>query len=102
MEDGLADKRPAEKLSEALESYLKKSGLSKRMQQASVIADWPQIVGSQIADVTRPTAVAADGTLFVAVRSAAWAQELQLMSPAILTALGKRGKRIKRIVWRAE
>ncbi len=98
----MADKRPVKKLSEALESYLKKSGLTKRMQQASVISDWPQIVGAQIAEVTRPVAVTADGTLFVAVRSAAWAQELQLMSPAILKELGKRGKRIKRIVWRAE
>jgi predicted nucleic acid-binding Zn ribbon protein len=45
--------------------------------------------------------VTRDGTLFVAVGSAAWAQELQLMSPTILAALGRRGKRIKRIVWRA-
>ncbi len=57
--------------------------------------------GPQIAEVTKPLAVTRDGTLFVAVGSAAWAQELQLMSPTILAALGRRGKRIKRIVWRA-
>lgn len=96
------DRRRTTKLGDALSSYFARSGLKRRLEQASVIPDWPDLVGPQIAEVTRPLAVTRDGTLFVAVGSAAWAQELQLMSPTILAQLGKRGRKIKRIVWRAE
>lgn len=98
----MSGKRPATHLGDAISSYMKRAGLEKRLRQASVIPDWPDLVGPQIAEVTRPLAVTRDGTLFVAVGSASWAQELQLMSPTILAQLGKRGKKIKRIVWRAE
>jgi predicted nucleic acid-binding Zn ribbon protein len=70
------------------------------MDQASVVEEWATLVGPKIASVTTPDAVAPDGALFVRVRSAAWMQELQLMSPAILKQLGEHGKKIKRIVWR--
>ncbi len=98
----MSDRRRTTKLGDALSSYFKRSGLKRRLDQASVVPDWPALVGPRIAEVTRPIAVTRDGTLFVAVGSAAWAQELQLMSPTILAQLGKQGKRIKRIVWRAE
>ncbi len=89
-------------LGDALERYVDRAGIGDRLAQASVVAEWAALVGPKIADVTVPTSVTADGTLFVRVRSAAWAQELHLMSPSILAELGKRGKRIKRIVWRAD
>lgn len=98
----MSDKRRGVSLGEALEAYMRRAGIKQRLEQASVIPDWPGMVGPQIAEVTRPLAVTQDGTLFVAVGSAAWAQELQMMSPAILAQLGKRGKKITRIVWRAE
>jgi predicted nucleic acid-binding Zn ribbon protein len=97
----LKDKPRATKLGDAIAAYVERSGLKRRLEEASVIPDWAALVGPQIAEVTKPLAVTRDGTLFVAVGSAAWAQELQLMSPTILAALGRRGKRIKRIVWRA-
>lgn len=87
-------------IGEALEAYLKRSGLKRRLDQASAVEDWADIVGPQIADATTPDGVSADGILFVRVRSAAWMQELQLMSPTILAKLGTRGKKIKRISWR--
>lgn len=86
-------------IGEALEAYLKRHRLKRRLDQASVVDDWASIVGPQIAAVTRPEGVAQDGVLFVRVRSAAWMQELQLMSPTILAKLGKQGKKIKRISW---
>ena len=46
--------------------------------------------------------VTKDGTLFVLVASAAWMQELQLMTPTVLARLGERSKAIKRIIWRAD
>jgi predicted nucleic acid-binding Zn ribbon protein len=101
----LKDKRrrgETSSLGDALRRYVDRAGIGDRMAQASVVSEWAAIVGPKIADVTVPTSVAADGTLFVRVRSAGWAQELQLMSPSILAELGKRGKRVKRIVWRTE
>jgi predicted nucleic acid-binding Zn ribbon protein len=89
-------------MDEALEAYIKRRGIKRRLDQASVIPEWDQLVGPQIATVTTPHFVTRDGTLIVSVASAAWMQELQLMSPEILRKLGQRGKKIRRIVWRAE
>ena len=93
---------PAISLEEALKAYLRKAGIKRRIDQASVIPEWPELVGPQIAAVTVPYLVTQDGKLFVGVASAAWMQELQLMSPEILKKLGARGKKIRRIVWRVE
>lgn len=88
-------------VSDALKGYFQRAGLKRRLDQASVIPEWPVLVGQKIAEVTTPESVGPDGTLFVRVKSAAWMQELQLMSPTILAQLGKGGKKIRRILWRA-
>jgi len=87
-------------LADALASYLKQSGFSKRLQQAGIIEAWAELVGPQIAAVTAPESVTADGVLRVKVASAAWANELSLMSPRILARLnaGRQG-RVKEIRW---
>lgn len=92
---------PATPLGEALERYIAKAGLARRLDQASVIPEWPDLVGQKIADVATPEVVLEGGILVVRVRSAAWATELQLMSPEILRKLGERGKKIRRIIWRS-
>ncbi len=89
-------------IAEAMKGYLARSGLRDRLEQSGVIEEWPRLVGPQIARVTTPDSVARDGTLFVRVASAAWMQELQLMTPTVLARLGERSKTIKRIVWRAD
>ena len=89
-------------LGEALEQYFQRHGIKRRMHQASVIPEWPNLVGARIAAVTTPREVRRDGTLVVSVTSAAWMQELQLMEPAIRRQLLKHGKKIKRILWKAE
>ncbi len=93
--------KPAQRLGDALERYLEKSGLTDRLAQASVVEQWPQLVGQRIAAVCHPESVSQDGTLFVRVTSGAWMQELQLMTPDILERLRAEGKKIKRIMWRA-
>jgi predicted nucleic acid-binding Zn ribbon protein len=98
----LSDKRRPIRLEEALDAYFARSGIKRRVAQARVVAEWKTLVGPAIADVTTAHAVTADGTLHVSVKTAAWMQELQLMSPTILRQLHQRGKHIKRIVWRAE
>src|SRR5207245_1120532 len=68
---------------EALRGYLARSGLGKRLGQAQVIPEWPDLVGPQIAAVASPESVSPDGTLFVRVVTSAWMNELQLMTPEI-------------------
>ena len=94
--------RPETPLGDAIENYFKRHGIERRMDQASVVPEWPELVGDQIAEVTKPREVRRDGTLVVAVKSAAWMQELQLMEPQIRKQLRERGKNIRRIVWRGE
>ena len=87
-------------LADALTSYFKQAGLTKRVQQAGIIEEWAELVGPQIAAVTAPESVTPDGLLRVRVASAAWANELSLMSPRILARLnaGRTG-RVKQIRW---
>ncbi len=94
-----AERRPST-LADALASYLKRSGFSKRIQQAGVIESWAELVGPQIAAVTAPESVTPDGVLRVRVSTAAWANELSLMTPRILARLndGRQG-RVKQIRW---
>jgi predicted nucleic acid-binding Zn ribbon protein len=87
-------------LADALASYFKQSGLTKRVQQAGIIEAWPELVGPQIAAVTAPESVTPDGMLRVRVATAAWANELSLMSPKILARLNAgRSGRVKEIRW---
>ena len=91
---------PPTSLADALASYLQKQGLVKRMQQAGIVEEWATLVGPQIAAVTEPESVTADGILRVRVASSAWAQELSLMSPRILARLnaGRKG-RVREVRW---
>ena len=86
-------------IGEILTGYLERRKLQPRLQQASVINDWKELVGQQLAKVTAPDSVDREGTLRVRVQSAAWLQELQLMSPTIIKELARKGKKIKRIWW---
>ena len=94
------NKRP-EPISAAISQFLEQSGLRERVDQASVVPEWPRLVGSQIAAVTEPLSVTADGVLFVAVRTHAWMSELSLLEPELLASLNGRADRppVKKIRW---
>lgn len=88
---------------EAVDRFLARAGLAKRVAQAGVIAEWPQLVGPQIAAVTRAESVTQDGVLRVLVATAAWANELSLMTPRIMMQLNtRRLGRIREIRWIAQ
>ena len=74
-------------LADALGGFLAKSGLAKRVQQATAVEQWPEVVGPQIASVTKALSITPDGTLFVAVASHGWMTELSLMEPQLLRSL---------------
>jgi predicted nucleic acid-binding Zn ribbon protein len=87
-------------LAEALTSFFKQAGLTKRVQQAGIIEAWAELVGPQIAAVTAPESVTPDGVLRVRVATAPWANELSLMAPKILARLNAgRSGRVKEIRW---
>lgn len=88
-------------VSEALNGYLTRTGLAKRVAQAQVIPDWSRLVGPQIAAVAAPESVTPDGVLFVRVTTSAWMNELQLMTPDIMARLnaGRGSGRITTIRW---
>ena len=94
-------KRGPAKVDEALTSFLERSGLAARVDQASVVPEWRSLVGDQIATVTIPHAIAQDGTLFVAVTTNAWMTELSLLEPQLLRVLNSKPGRvpIQRIRW---
>jgi predicted nucleic acid-binding Zn ribbon protein len=83
-----------------LARFLRRSGLSGRVAAASALSDWAEIVGPQIASVTRAHRLSGD-TLFVAVRTSAWMMELNLMKADLLGRLnaGRQEGRIERIVF---
>jgi predicted nucleic acid-binding Zn ribbon protein len=93
-------KRP-EALGNLVASFLDTSGLATRVDQAGIIPDWPKLVGPQIAAVTSPQSISANGTLFVHVKTNAWMNELSLMEPQLLRYLNNDPKRVpvKRIRW---
>ena len=97
---GSRGKRP-ERISVAISQCLERSGLKGRVEQASVVPEWPHLVGAQIAAVTEPLSVTADGVLFVAVRTHAWMSELSLLEPELLASLNRREGRlpVKKIRW---
>jgi len=87
-------------IGDALDAYLKRSGLKPRLDQARVLDEWPALVGPQIARVSTPEGISEDGILFVRVTTAPWMQELQMQSPVILRQLAIRGCRLRRIIWK--
>ena len=95
-----AKKKPSP-LGDVLAGVLKNSGVADRIEQAGLIPEWPSLVGAQIASVTEPTSIAADGTMFVQVTTNAWRNELSLMEPELLRALNAKPGRapVKRIRW---
>lgn len=86
---------------EVLRAYLGRAGVGRRIEQAAVVAAWPQLVGPQIAAVTRAESVTPDGTLFVRVATSPWMNELQLLTPDIMARVnaGRGAGRIRTIRW---
>jgi len=95
-------KTPPMRLGEALAAWAKKAGLTRRLDLARIVEEWPDRVGPQIAAVTRAESVTPDGILRVRVATAAWATELRMMTPKILARLNAgRAGRIREIRWSA-
>jgi predicted nucleic acid-binding Zn ribbon protein len=96
----MTDSKHPTPLADALAGWLKTSGLARRVGQASVLEEWAVLVGPQIAKVTEPESVTADGVLRVRVSTGPWASELSLMTPTIMARINAgRSGRIAGIRW---
>ena len=93
-------KRP-EPIGKIVTDWLDQRGLTNRVDQAGIIPEWPTLVGPQIAMVTLPQSITANGTLFVHVTTNAWMNELSLLEPELLRSLNAKPGRtpIRRIRW---
>jgi predicted nucleic acid-binding Zn ribbon protein len=91
-------KRGPVKLADALQAFLRDSGIDERIEEAGILPEWQERVGAAIAAVTVPVR-AARGTLLVAVRTSGWLMELRLMEREILQRIneGRERGRIERI-----
>jgi len=94
-------RRPPQRVDAAITDYLRSAGLERRVRQAAVIPEWAELVGPQVAKVTEPLRVSANGTLFVAVRSNPWMNELSMLEPQLLSAINATPGRepIRKIRW---
>jgi predicted nucleic acid-binding Zn ribbon protein len=95
-----AKKKPSS-IGDVLGSVLQNAGIAARVEQAQIIPEWSSLVGKQIAEVTEPQSIAADGTLFVKVTTNGWMMELSLLEPQLLQAINAQPGRspVKKIRW---
>ena len=85
-----------ELLKSALERQIRRLGVTRRLEGGRAMARWADVVGPQIAARSEPVSFHG-GTLTVAVREAAWRQELTLEKERLLTRLNEAlGKNVVR------
>lgn len=69
-----------------VEGYVAERGWERPLAEARVFADWPMLVGSEVAAHCSPTTLTA-GELKVTAESTAWATQLRLLSSTLLARL---------------
>jgi predicted nucleic acid-binding Zn ribbon protein len=73
----------------ALQDLLREIGIEKPMNQYAALTNWDDVVGEQIAKVTRPDRVD-NGILIIKVATAPWRAELTLQRTEILRKVAAR------------
>jgi hypothetical protein len=74
---------------DALQRLLERLGLDRQLRTYRALMHWDEIVGAHLAQVARPLRIDAH-TLWVAVKSHAWMQELTFHKRTILQRLNER------------
>lgn len=80
------DARDPQLLGDVLGKLIKDRGWRDPAAKAGVFANWPQLVGPEIAEHCRPVSCA-DGELVIEAESATWATQLRLFKRQILARL---------------
>ncbi|MBV8930317.1 MAG: DUF721 family protein [Mycobacteriaceae bacterium] len=80
------DSRDPQPLGAATRDLAKTRGWSPRVAEGAVFAQWPAVVGDQIAAHATPTAMH-DGVLHVTAESTAWATQLRMVQAQLLAKI---------------
>lgn len=80
------DQRDPQPLGHAAGDLAKSRGWSPRVAEGRVFAEWPAVVGEQIAGHATPTSLR-DGILTVTAESTAWATQLRMVQAQILAKI---------------
>lgn len=80
------DARDPQLLGSGVERLMQERGWDQDVSAASVMARWPQFVGTEIAERASPVSFE-DGVLHVRAVSTAWATQLTYMVPSLLAAI---------------
>lgn len=72
-----------------LSTVLEQHGMREQLERMEVMDLWPEIVGEQLAKVTRVRAVD-DAALVIEVRNSAWLMELSMMKADFLVRVNER------------
>ena len=96
----MTQRRGPQRVDSVLAGVLEKAGVRKQVERIGVLESWPEIVGEQLARVTRVKGLDEDA-LFVEVRSSAWLMELSMMKDDFLERVNERlgGEPIEKIVF---
>lgn len=78
-----ADPQP---VGQVLSSYVTERGWERPLAEARVFAEWPRLVGAEVAAHARPVSLR-DGQLNVAAESTVWATQLRLLAGTMLARL---------------
>ena len=83
-----------------LSDVLDEAGVEEQVERVRVLELWPEIVGEQVARVTRAKSVD-EGTLIVEVRSSPWLMELNMLKGDIVSRVNERldGASIDKLVF---
>lgn len=85
----MKERRGPKRVESVLAGVLEKHGVRKQVERIGILELWPEIVGEQLARVTRVKGLDEDA-LFVEVRSSAWLMELSLMKDDFLERVNAR------------
>lgn len=80
------DPRDPQGISAVLARVLGDLGWSAGMNAGRVLEEWDEIVGEQVAAHARPVSLE-DGTLVVTASSSAWASQLRMLAPHLITTI---------------
>ena len=78
--------RDPHRVGDVLAGYVEERGWERPIAEARVFAEWPGLVGADVAAHCEP-ATLHDGVLTVAAESTAWATQLRLLSATLLARL---------------
>lgn len=81
-----------ESVNDVLSKTFKYKRLDKKLKQVELFPDWEEIVGTKVAQISKPNRLLGSNILELEVVDSTWAQELSMKKAEILDKIHKTGK----------